>query len=530
MKYTLTFEAPAATVESADSETRRLAGVAIPYGEEGVTSAGVLTIDAGAVRVPANLKACKLFREHGRMDAVGYAVEATDAKDALRMAFNIARTPDGDRALLEASEGLRDALSVELNNVEVKAGHVIGADLVAVAQVAVPAFANAVLTAALDDQAQADAHQLAVDLADALAPEETEETPPAESEATMTQTEASAAPAALNMAPTTPRRDPGNDRHVWAAAASEIVKGTSNAVTITAALNDITPTTATTGEAFPRPVWLDQLWTPAAVGRRLVNAIGVSPLTGMVMEGWKWETSPVVSPYAGEKNPVPSSPAKIKPASATAQRIAGGWDLDRIYVDFPTGFLTAFQTAAIKDYVKKSSTYLIDGHATITGPPAIPAVTGIAADAYDLGTQPDAMTAIAACVAYLSNSGANVSFIAMASNVFGAYLKLTGAQAPWWLANQGSVGLNGQTTVAGTDVFVDPALPAGQILAGDKDAVSLWETGPIQVEAVNLPQGGIDWGLIGYYAHLVHDDDGLCKANVTVVMADESSTQASKKK
>src|SRR4029077_199935 len=66
------------------------------------------------------------------------------------MTFAVGRTPDGDTALLEATEGIRDALSVELDNVRIEAGHVVGADLVAVAQVAVPAFRHAVLTGSAD--------------------------------------------------------------------------------------------------------------------------------------------------------------------------------------------------------------------------------------------------------------------------------------------------------------------------------------------------------------------------------------------
>ena len=38
--------------------------------------------------------------------------------------------------------------------------------------------------------------------------------------------------------------------------------------------------------------------------------------------------------------------------------------------------------------------------------------------------------------------------------------------------------------------------------------------GPINVQAVNLPNGGIDLGLFGYWAQQVHDDDGL--ATITV--------------
>ena len=150
MTLRLTLTAPAATIDATDTEARTLAGIAVPYGQVGATSAGRLTIDAGAIRVPDDLRRVKLFREHGRTTPVGYALTSTDSPDRLEMTFTVGRTPDGDTALLEASEGIRDALSVELDNVKIEGGHVTGADLVAVAQVAVPAFSSAVLTGSDD--------------------------------------------------------------------------------------------------------------------------------------------------------------------------------------------------------------------------------------------------------------------------------------------------------------------------------------------------------------------------------------------
>jgi hypothetical protein len=522
-----------AAIDAADTETRILRGIAVPYGQPGNTSAGRVTVDAGAIRLPENLRRVKLFNEHGRVTPTGYAIEADDTPEALRMGFTLARTDDGDRALLEASEGVRDALSVELDNVVVKNGHVTRADLVAVAQVAVPAFAAAQLAAELSDDDQAAVFDLATQIVERTAPDTeeeppTEETPP-EEEAAMTVSTTEAADAAPTLAMTPrPATQPVATPQLWAAAASQALRGLTDVSQINAALADITPVTAMTDGLFPRPAWIGELWTPRAVSRPLVEAIGVSPLTSMTIEGWKWVTEPVVAPYAGNKTAVPTSPAVVGPATATAQRIAGGWDLDRIYVDFPTGFLEAFQAAAVRDYAKKSQDFFINGHPAITGPPAIPAADGILADATDLGAQADLVTAVQAVVTFLTGNGAQVSFIAMASDAYRDFFAVTSADAPWWLANQGSVNLNGNSDIAGTAVVVDPSLPPGTVLGGDRDAVSLWETGPINVNAINLPNGGVDFGLFGYWAQMVHDDDGLAKATVTQVVAASASAPASK--
>jgi hypothetical protein len=531
----LRLTAPAATIEASDLDGRTLSGIAVPYGEAGNTSAGRLTINPGAIRVPENLRRVKLFREHGRTDPVGFAASSEDTPAALRMGFHVANTPDGDRALLEASEGVRDALSVELDNVVIEAGHVVSADLVCVAQVPVPAYAGAVLTAS-DQHPEPDPEQDDPETddpeTDDPAEQDTEQNTTQEEDTMPETTETVEGSRSAGMVPAaTHRPTPGADRQLWASHAAEAMRGATDAAQVNAALADITPANSGSDNAGP-PGWIGELWTPQAAGRLLVEKIGVSPLTGMKMQGWKWQTEPEVAPYAGNKAAIPTSPASIVPAEATAQRIAGGWDLDRIYVDFNTGFLSAFQDAAVRDYKRKSQSYFIDGHAAVTGPPAVPAAEGFLADAADLGTAPDLTSAINVLVSYLTGNGAQVSFLALASDVYADFLNMTGAEAPWWLQGQGTISFNGTANVGGTAVVVDPTLAAGTVLGGDSDAVSLWETGPINVQAVNLPNGGIDFALFGYWAQMVHDDDGLAKVTVsgttTARAADDTASSGRK--
>jgi hypothetical protein len=536
MTMHLQLSAPAATIDATDTDSRVLSGVAVPYGEAGRTSAGLLTIDAGAIRVPEDLRRVKLFRGHGRTTPVGYAVDATDTPTALRMAFTLAHTADGDQALLEAAEGVRDALSVELDDVVITAGHVTEARLVCVAQVPVPAYAGALLTATdtgpdpdspSPGSGPADDPDPDPDAADDDDPEDPD--PDNQREVTTVTETTIEGTHPIGMVPTSTRTpDPAAARRLVASHIAEALRGANDAGQVNAALNDITPATAGTGDAFPRPAWIGQLWEPQAPQRRIVEAIGTSPLTAMKMQGWRWQTKPEVAPYAGNKAAIPSSPAVIVPAEATAQRIAGGWDLDRIYVDFNTGFVEAFMAAATIDYRKKSQTYFINGHAAVVGPPAVPAAEGIIDDAFDLGAQPDLMTALSEITGYLLGNGANVSFVAMASDVYKDFLALNESEVPWWLRGQGQVTLTGAVDVAGLTIGVDLGLAPGQLLGGDRDAVTLWETGPINVQAVNIPNGGIDLALFGYWAQQVHDDDGLAKASVTIV-GTEAATPAARK-
>ncbi|WP_215899223.1 hypothetical protein, partial [Acinetobacter oleivorans] len=61
-----------------------------------------------------------------------------------RATFRIAATPDGDEALADVREGVRDALSVELVHTDVDSGgNLTAGTLSAVALVPIPAFADA---------------------------------------------------------------------------------------------------------------------------------------------------------------------------------------------------------------------------------------------------------------------------------------------------------------------------------------------------------------------------------------------------
>lgn len=530
----MTLTAPAA-IEATDTDARILRGIAIPYGQTGYTSAGPVVVDAGAIHLPENLRAVKLFREHGRQTPIGYAAEATDGADALRMAFTMARTPDGDQALLEASEGLRDALSVELNNVQLEAGHVVSADLVAVAQVAVPAFAGAQLAATLSDDEQAQVHDQAQAIVDETEPDDTEDDseddqPPSEptgddtttEETSMTTqtTEAGARPAGLTagMIPTgrgaAARADANTSLEVYAAQAVAAIRGGSGTTAeLNAALQDIVPeNTEDPGGAFLRPAWLGELWSASNDERPFANMVGLGDLTSATFEGWAWTLKPKVSHYAGNKTEVPTSPATAGLVeSGPPQRIAGAWDVDRIYVDFNTGMLSSFLEGAVDSY----NELLEEDLATL--------FQGLAVPLEDVATPLAAFTAV---VASLVSVGARADYIAMAPDVFATFIGLNESEVPWWLQNQGSISLTGggSVDVAELNIGVVAGLEAGTVLGGDRRAVDVRATGPIRVEAVNIPNGGIDVGLFGYMNDIVNDGRAVVSTHVTAPVEALSAT------
>ena len=124
----------------------KIKGTVIPYGAPGRTSGGALKIHAGAVTVPADIGRVKLLRDHSTEPGwkpVGRAIDMTETEDGLEMTFEIGDTEDGRTALADIEAGIRDALSVELIDTEVRGDELTRGILTAVALVPIPAFEDA---------------------------------------------------------------------------------------------------------------------------------------------------------------------------------------------------------------------------------------------------------------------------------------------------------------------------------------------------------------------------------------------------
>lgn len=503
MRLTLITPVPAVAADLADDK-RTITGLALPFGKVGRTSAGPVSVAAGAITLPADLRRCKLFREHGRTSPVGYALTASETAAGLTMSFRAAATPDGDTALLEASEGVRDALSVELDNVVMdKAGKVTKADLSAVALTSIPAFADARLVATDTDPAS---------VAGGPDPDPDDDDDDDSDSSTDSSTEgqpvngipAQGAPAGPVGASMARRRQRGLSLDAAMERVVRKIAGSTDAAAINAALTDITPAADTSDGAWIRPQWVDELWTPVDTRRPYANSVTPGTLTGMKVFGWKWLTRPQVATYAGNKTPIPSGPVTFGPAEAPAVRHAGGWDVDNIFVYLGDGsLLRAILDAAVQDYAMKQEE-------SISGQLQVDA-TQAAADDFVGGLSTIANT--------LASSGARPSFIGIAADIWASYLNLSASDAPWWLSasTANSLDLTAGTSAAqDLRVFLDPALPDGHMLGGDRRAVTFYQPrgNPFRVQAVNVPNGGVDIGVFGFSATLVNDARGIVDVTV----------------
>ena len=500
MRITMTAPAPPVTADLGDART--ISGLALPYGVAGRTSAGEVTVRAGAVRLPENLRRVKLFREHGRTQPVGYALSAESQSDGLRMVFHAAATADGDTALLEASEGVRDALSVELDNCVVTAGEITSADLIAVATVAVPAFATALI--AEDTPAEVVIREPENGNEDE--DEDTEKETPVEPETeTAPPVTAARAPAGLVAArPRVPQTLTAAAEYIAAA-----FRGDRSAAAITAALADITPTTTNIAVTGP-PAWLGEIWTPIYRELLWTGVVSHGTMTGMKMTGWKRvPPDPTIKPWAGEKTPIGTDAnLAYAPYEITGVRHAVGVDFARELVDW--GDSSVIQTWL--ELVIQSYADILDASVGAM----VLANTGTALDAANIPA------AFSTASNTLRKRGARMTFAALAGDLYDQFASIPTSEAPWWLnqAGGGSVDLAGEGgSVKGMSFFVSDDVPDGSLVAGDKRAVTLYEPAgnPIKVQSIDLPRGGIDHSVHGYSALGLNNAAGLVQVNVAAV-------------
>lgn len=138
-------------VLAANVGTRTIKGLVVPFAEVGNTSAGPVRFNFGAFGEidPSQIV---LNMEHDRTRPIGRGIAGSlDVSPAgVAMAFKIANTNAGNDALIEASEGLRPAFSVEANigDYTIEKGVMIvdTAKIEAVAHVTNPAYKTAQIT------------------------------------------------------------------------------------------------------------------------------------------------------------------------------------------------------------------------------------------------------------------------------------------------------------------------------------------------------------------------------------------------
>lgn len=502
----------AAHAPDADDDKRTISGLVLPYNVPGYTSSGAVTVASGTVTLPEDLGRIKLLRDHSTDEGftpVGYATAIEDTPEGLRMSFKVAKTADGDVALADVNERVRDALSVELVHTSVDAsGNLIAGELKAVALVPIPAFDDARV-----ELITASAHYLGTDEEESDA-DGTEEDEEETTEETADTENVHPSGDTDNDHPETPEKEPDMNGTAKApegiqAAKKDTPLTFAGAVRafgdlvahretpeLTAALKDITYS----GQPATRaPKWLGELWDGAAFTREIVPTMTPKTLTSLEVRGWRWKEKPKVDDWDGDKKAIPSNTASTEPIESKAKRLAAGWDFDRAYWDFnDTEFIRSFFEAAREDYAIKSDERAAQSIARWATEESTLTATA----------QPDLLHAAAHARQLIKKSTRiePTAFLVNPDDMFGLF-DITMLDIPQFLE---LLGVDPKKFIS-TDL-----VPAGSLVSYVKPAVEFHELAgaPIRVSAQHIANGGIDEAIFGYWDALLINPRGIVSVPV----------------
>jgi hypothetical protein len=496
-------------------EDRIREGRIVPWNEPGRTNLGLKRVHRGALKMTADAKVVGIYG-HDQDRSVSRLISYEDRPDGMWGRWRISRTALGDQLLAEIDDGVRDGMSVELTEMEFdSAGDVIGGRLDFVAHVPVGAFDTARmarLAAALHTPSPT-GDQL-VTAPPAPAAPAAEPAPPVFDQAAFArevaallapQLTAAAVPAGLptdslslpspGQAPSAGARPDADDPvDRWATLQAEVWRGTATPE-MRAALADITNTGLDLFQA-PSSQLGEKLWEGAGYARRFTRLMRNRPLTSWKGNGWQWVNRPRLQTYAGDKADVPTNTVSVTTAEWTASRLAGGWDIDRKFVDFGDAeFWRELGIATTESYLEESdlraATALVSYALDITVDANVPAgYTTINV------AQADVLRAVALGTAILEDTPRvrrGPDYVLMNTADWLGLVEITNLDVPAFLRLLKVAPENFERTAE-----VDP----GTIVLGVAQAATFRELSgtPIRVSAQNIPQGGVDEACFGYTA------------------------------
>lgn len=520
-------------VAKATPSNRTISGLVIPWEEYGDTSVGRVIAGNGSIRLPQDLSRVKLVDLHQQpARAIGYGTQSQVTAAGIHMTFHVPETPEGDRALMEASAHLADAFSVELSQLQLDGDRITDSELNAVALLPVPAFANArvaSVTAALSPQPAQEGSTMTEEqrarLRELLAMNT--RSPELEAEfqqlvqlaageqGTPADPPADQAAASASIVPLSPALPAQAGQHAPPAMAMAPAGLEAGGQQATRPLTDLYAAMARVARGESRPgleaaltsitqgsnafttqdQYAGQLWQALNYTRRFVNLFQNGDLKSYKGNGWKWGVAPAVAAYAGDKAAVPSNAPTTVNVPWSASRLAGAHDLDRKFRDFGDDeFFQAYYEAMTVSYAMLSDQAARDF--AIASATAGAAVTG------------GLLVSVAKLAARLNGviNDAGVDWVLVNDQDKIGLLTVSAANVPAFLADFVDIT---------PDKFIGtPAVPAGTIIAGNKNAGQFLELPgvPIRAEVVDMVNGGVDGGVFGYYATVLNMPTAIQKA------------------
>lgn len=479
---------------TANTAKREISGLIVPFNSRGYTSAGEVVFEKGAFGEITASK-IKLLRDHRIDQPVGRMIQVNETAQGLEATFKLGSSTRAQDTLLEASEGLKDGLSIgaKLDQWSEKDGviYVSAATIKEVSVVTEPAFSEA---------------RIAL-VASATEPEIEKETvmtetnPVAETEVSVEAAEVKAsAHTPATQVFTAPRVNTNVTAGQYAMAQIKATQGDSDARDLVAALQ-VATVAENTGMVPPN--YLKDVIGIIDAQRPFIDSIERAPLPQFGMKVF----TPVLGAQASvaltaEGAEFSSTDTAVTFQEDTIVKFAGAGTLDIELIDrSDASFLDLYLRELAASYAQKTDAYASNiaaqNSAVSTGSTIYKAIADGIADSYGIMKRTPRNLLV-------SNGGGSgdIDFSGLLGAVDTTGRPLYAAASPMnanGLVSQGStVG-----TVAGLNLVVDPYYTGNNAgvkygLVYPTDAMRFHESGTLEIRANVVANGQIQIGIYGY--------------------------------
>ena len=323
------------TLTAADTDTRTLSYMMLPYGEYGRTNVGLVMATAGCLELP-DLDTLQFNLEHDGRRPIGRFTKLAETEDGLTCTVRVSEVSAGNDLLIEAADGLRTGISVEIADPVIDdQGNLTAGRLIGAGAVVNPAFPSARLAASLNH------NEGALNMADS----KTKITPPAgaQLDASISQEQLTQLIAAMNGTPAVPGALNGQVKEakpsfpqMLAAAISSGDQSKLSAISAQAsgpgAIMNAALANVNVQQDDHQAQWIGELWKARATYGRMWNRFTNPELTDMWIQGFD---NPVtnelkIADYTGAPTELPTiTVPTIEAFNEQAKRAAVAFNYDR---------------------------------------------------------------------------------------------------------------------------------------------------------------------------------------------------------
>jgi len=501
-------------ITAASQEGRTITGQIVPFGEVGATSVGPVIFEKGSLSVDAS--AVKLLLQHDGTRPIGRMESFQVTDSGINATFKVAQTSAGTDSLVEASQGLRDGLSVGASitdSIQKKDGlHVLSAQLIEVSLVTDPAFDSA-RVAQVAASAETESESIEeIDMSENI------EAPVAEVVEEVATVEATRTVHASTPVFTTTPRSPINSAGSLLEHTVLAAQGNAESAQYVAAAND----SSSTNTGLTLPTHAAEFISSTFGGRPAIDAVskGTLPTSGLSFTIPVLGTAPTAA-VATEGATVSNTGMTSTYQTVTIKKYASQNTVSFELLDRSNpAFYDELVMQMGRAYAKATDTAVISAFTAASGGGTV--ATAVAASAAGLQSfiANEAGSAFQACSDYATNLIASTDqWSAIMGYADGSGRPLYNAAQPQNAA--GNVQGNSlMGNVLGTNLYVDPNISVTGVVDDSAflvvpNAVTVYESPVTRLQINVIGTGELQIGLYGYMGIAVKKGAGVRRFNIT---------------